>query len=110
MSSLRTSVESGIPGAQGLPAEETPVTVDDNRMPRITVDPFGLIYKPDPTVEFLYVVPDSNFQGDVLAEDPHLGTLKAAVLDKTDEPEEPPVEPPVEDEYSRQNDEEDNFS
>jgi len=45
--------------------EENPPTLEDNRMPADAVDPYGLLYRPDPDVKFNHEVPllfgDRNF-------------------------------------------------
>ena len=102
MVALKALVNSSVPG--GIGEESNPPTADDNRMPKAAVDPYGLLYKPadpetgEPIAELLYTVPDSNFQGETLSEDPHLAPLKDAILaiEEKTEPEEP-VEPEEQD-------------
>ena len=104
MATLKTLVNSAVPG--GLNEESDPPTSEDNRMPKAAVDPFGLLYRPvDPETgeqaeELLYTVPDSNFSGEQLKDDPQLNPLKAGILaieEKVD-PTPPEEEIPVEDE------------
>jgi len=103
MATLKTLVNSAVPG--GLNEESDPPTSEDNRMPKAAVDPFGLLYRPvDPETgeqaeELLYTVPDSNFSGEQLKDDPQLNPLKAGILaieEKVD-PTPPEEEIPVED-------------
>ena len=68
--------------------EENPPTMEDNRMPQDAVDPYNLLYKPDPNIAFEHEVPYSNHHGEELSDDPQLLPIKAGFLEV---PEETPV-------------------